>query len=146
METRSIQTNWQSIPVLKVRLKSRDIFRAESPAGQSAGLQACVTQASTLRGMKGRSRTLNSLQSSDTTVAPLQRRLWLVSYWTRRRRNRHERPSQSKEHHKSVSFEDEFRISLKTYDVDYQQRYVWDSMDCGRPFRPRSAAIGLTQG
>jgi hypothetical protein len=53
---------------------------------------------------------------------------------------------QLKEHHKSVSFKDEFQICLKTYGIVYEQRYVWDSLDRGRPFRPRSAAIDLTQG
>jgi putative transposase len=31
-----------------------------------------------------------------------------------------------KEHHKSVSFEDEFRKFLKKYEVAYDERYVWD--------------------
>lgn len=31
-----------------------------------------------------------------------------------------------KEHHKKVLFEDEYRKFLKVYDVDYDERYVWD--------------------
>jgi len=34
---------------------------------------------------------------------------------------RHQKP-----HHKNMSFKQEFRKFLKTYDVDYDERYVWD--------------------
>ena len=30
------------------------------------------------------------------------------------------------EHHKQKSFKDEFRIFLKKYNVEYDERYVWD--------------------
>jgi len=30
------------------------------------------------------------------------------------------------EHHKHKTFEDEFRTFLKKYNVDYDERYVWD--------------------
>ena len=30
------------------------------------------------------------------------------------------------EHHKTVSFQDEYRKFLKTYHVDYDERHVWD--------------------
>ncbi|MFT5470827.1 MAG: putative transposase [Verrucomicrobiales bacterium] len=30
------------------------------------------------------------------------------------------------EHHKVTTFEDEFRKFLKTYRIDYDERYVWD--------------------
>ena len=30
------------------------------------------------------------------------------------------------EHHKRVTFQDEFRAFLKKYKVDYDERYVWD--------------------
>ncbi len=30
------------------------------------------------------------------------------------------------EHHKKTSFEDEFRTFLKEYNVDFDERYVWD--------------------
>ncbi len=30
------------------------------------------------------------------------------------------------EHHKKISFKDEFRAFLKKYHVDYDERYVWD--------------------
>lgn len=30
------------------------------------------------------------------------------------------------EHHKSISFQDEFRLFLKKYNVPYDERYVWD--------------------
>ncbi len=30
------------------------------------------------------------------------------------------------EHHKKVTFKDEFRAFLKKYKVDYDERYVWD--------------------
>lgn len=30
------------------------------------------------------------------------------------------------EHHKNVSFEDEFRMFLKEYQVEFDERYVWD--------------------
>ena len=30
------------------------------------------------------------------------------------------------EHHRHVSFQDEFRQFLKRYDVEYDERYVWD--------------------
>lgn len=30
------------------------------------------------------------------------------------------------EHHRKRSFQDEFRAILKKYDVDYDERYVWD--------------------
>ena len=29
-------------------------------------------------------------------------------------------------HHKKISFQDEFRAFLKKYNVDYDERYVWD--------------------
>ena len=31
-----------------------------------------------------------------------------------------------KEHHRRVSFQDEYRKFLKVYEVDYDERYVWD--------------------
>ncbi len=31
-----------------------------------------------------------------------------------------------KEHHKEVSFEEEFRAFLRKYGVEYDERYVWD--------------------
>ena len=31
-----------------------------------------------------------------------------------------------REHHKRVSFQDEFRALLKIYEVEYDERYVWD--------------------
>lgn len=31
-----------------------------------------------------------------------------------------------KEHHKKKNFQDEFRAFLKKYNVDYDERYVWD--------------------
>ena len=30
------------------------------------------------------------------------------------------------EHHRKKSFKDEYRIFLKEYDIDYDERYVWD--------------------
>ena len=30
------------------------------------------------------------------------------------------------EHHRTVSFQDEFRTFLKKYGVDYDERYAWD--------------------
>jgi putative transposase len=31
-----------------------------------------------------------------------------------------------KEHHKSLSFQDELRGILRTYDIDFDERYLWD--------------------
>ena len=31
-----------------------------------------------------------------------------------------------KEHHKTITFEDEFRKFLNTYQVDYNEKYLWD--------------------
>ena len=31
-----------------------------------------------------------------------------------------------KEHHKKWTFQDEYRLFLKKYKVDYDERYVWD--------------------
>lgn len=31
-----------------------------------------------------------------------------------------------KEHHKKISFQDEYRAFLKKYNVEYDERYVWD--------------------
>lgn len=30
------------------------------------------------------------------------------------------------EHHKEISFQDEFRKFLKLYNIEYDERYVWD--------------------
>ena len=30
------------------------------------------------------------------------------------------------EHHKKITFKDEFRAFLKKYNVEYDERYVWD--------------------
>ncbi len=30
------------------------------------------------------------------------------------------------EHHRRVSFQDEFRLLLSKYDIDFDERYVWD--------------------
>ena len=30
------------------------------------------------------------------------------------------------EHHKRLSFQYEFRMFLKRYEIDYDERYVWD--------------------
>jgi putative transposase len=29
-------------------------------------------------------------------------------------------------HHRSLSFQDEYRRFLKQYEIDYDERYVWD--------------------
>ena len=34
--------------------------------------------------------------------------------------------ARQKVHHAKVSFEDEFRYFLKKYDVEYDERFVWD--------------------
>ena len=34
--------------------------------------------------------------------------------------------ARQKEHHARISFEDEFRYFLKKYDMEYDERYVWD--------------------
>ena len=34
--------------------------------------------------------------------------------------------AQQKEHHRRVTFQDEYRKFLKVYEVDYDERYVWD--------------------
>ena len=31
-----------------------------------------------------------------------------------------------REHHKQVSFQDEFRAFLRRYELEYDERYVWD--------------------
>ena len=31
-----------------------------------------------------------------------------------------------KEHHQKRTFQDEYRVFLKTYEVEYDERYVWD--------------------
>jgi putative transposase len=30
------------------------------------------------------------------------------------------------EHHRKVSFQDEFRLLLRRYEIEFDQRYVWD--------------------
>ena len=30
------------------------------------------------------------------------------------------------EHHKKVTFQDEYRAFLKKYNIEYDERYVWD--------------------
>lgn len=30
------------------------------------------------------------------------------------------------QHHKRVTFQDEFRVFLKEYEIEYDERYVWD--------------------
>ena len=34
--------------------------------------------------------------------------------------------SRQEEHHRKVSFQDEFREFLKRYEIDFDERYVWD--------------------
>lgn len=34
--------------------------------------------------------------------------------------------SNQAEHHQRITFQDEFRAFLKKYNVDYDERYVWD--------------------
>ena len=31
-----------------------------------------------------------------------------------------------REHHKEVTFQDEFRRLLKKYEIEFDERYVWD--------------------
>ena len=33
---------------------------------------------------------------------------------------------QTDEHHKKITFQEEFRIFLKEYDIEYDEQYVWD--------------------
>ena len=47
------------------------ICRAENLAAQSAGLQACINQSSSIAGLKGHSQTLKSLLTSDDIVGHL---------------------------------------------------------------------------
>ena len=30
------------------------------------------------------------------------------------------------EHHRNITFQEEYRAFLKKYDADYDERYVWD--------------------
>ncbi len=30
------------------------------------------------------------------------------------------------EHHKTITYQDEFRTLLKRYEIEYDERYVWD--------------------
>jgi len=34
--------------------------------------------------------------------------------------------TRQKEHHRHVTFQDEYRKFLKAYDIEYDERYVWD--------------------
>ena len=34
--------------------------------------------------------------------------------------------NKQEEHHKKITFQDEFRAFLKKYNIDYDERYVWD--------------------
>jgi putative transposase len=34
--------------------------------------------------------------------------------------------SNQQEHHRKVSFQDEFRLFLKRYEIEFDERYVWD--------------------
>jgi putative transposase len=34
--------------------------------------------------------------------------------------------SNQSEHHKKITFQDEYRVFLKKYNVEYDERYVWD--------------------
>ena len=34
--------------------------------------------------------------------------------------------ARQKEHHRRVTFQDEYRKFLKAYDIEYDERYVWD--------------------
>src|SRR5439155_18151072 len=34
--------------------------------------------------------------------------------------------AQQKEHHRRMTFQEEFRIFLKKYGIEYDERYVWD--------------------
>ena len=34
--------------------------------------------------------------------------------------------ARQKEHHRHVTFQDEYRKFLKAYDIEYDERYVWD--------------------
>ncbi|MGA2867131.1 MAG: hypothetical protein ABSF95_21860 [Verrucomicrobiota bacterium] len=31
-----------------------------------------------------------------------------------------------REHHRQVSYQDEFRAFLRRYEIEYDERYVWD--------------------
>jgi REP element-mobilizing transposase RayT len=33
---------------------------------------------------------------------------------------------EQKEHHKRVTFQDEYRKFLKAYDIDYDEKYIWE--------------------
>ena len=34
--------------------------------------------------------------------------------------------ARQEEHHRQVSFQDEFRLLLSKYNIDFDERYVWD--------------------
>jgi putative transposase len=34
--------------------------------------------------------------------------------------------AQQEEHHRKLSFQDEFRLLLRRYEVSFDERYVWD--------------------
>jgi len=36
------------------------------------------------------------------------------------------RPQEQETHHRAVSFQEEFRAFLARYEVEYDERYVWD--------------------
>ena len=46
-------------------------------------------------------------------------------------------------HHQATSFEHEYRQFLKSYGVEYDERYVWDCVRFDRPFRARCLACHL---
>jgi putative transposase len=45
--------------------------------------------------------------------------------------------TRQKEHHRRVSFQDEYRKFLNVYGVEYDERYVWDWIQVTRTSAPR---------
>jgi putative transposase len=48
------------------------------------------------------------------------------------------------EHHRSLSFQDEYRQFVKRHEVEYDERYVWERRNLDRPSRAHSPRAGPT--
>ena len=55
----------------------------------------------------------------------------------------HDYIERQEEHHRKVSFQDEFRLLLKRYEITFDERYVWDWFNS---FRVDRALLQPPQG
>ena len=114
----------------------RDIEPPQSQAYRVGGVEDHVHIAATLPRTVTIAKLLETVKKESSSWIKKQGAQYHDFYWQNGYGNFSVSPSQldqligyidnQEEHHKTISFQDEYRKLLDKYKIDYDERYVWD--------------------